>query len=248
MKALHGMLPTATRLHVTRPDLYHNDLCARCLQEPETADHLWQCQHAQMVLAKIEEEGTDRFWQLAAVEWPGLRAARSTAIFPGPNSITEVVRGIVPLEWVTLLCACGLSLVKARSVAARIGKFIVSAAHDQIWCPCCDAQVMRERSLLVTQRAKTHSREHITQHSCRAQLKSRVTHISRTLAGFCQMCQLSFVDHPLGACPSLLSQAPFLADSLLHRHHRSLCILPSILNLYVALRVLDSTGGDTMGS
>ena len=65
MKALHSMLPTATRLLVTHPDLYLDDLCPQCLQETETADHLWQCQCSQAAMAKITDEGTSLFWNLA---------------------------------------------------------------------------------------------------------------------------------------------------------------------------------------
>ena len=61
------------------------------------------------------------------------------------------------------------------------------------------------------------------------------------------MCQMSLADHPVGGCPPLLSQAPYLADSMLQMYHRSLCSLPSIVNPRVALQVLDSTGGVTMG-
>ena len=163
IKALHGMLPTATRLLVTRPDLYLDDLCPRCLQEPETADHLWQCQCSQAVLAKIKEEGTSLFWDLAVVAWSGLRLSKSSSIFPGPHSITDIVRGIVPLEWVSLLCAGGLSLVKARSVACRVGRFMVTAAYKEIWCHHCKAQVEREHSRQITQRAKVQCRQRAAQ-------------------------------------------------------------------------------------
>ena len=46
-----------------------------------------------------------------------------------------------------------------------------------------------------------------------------------------------------GVCPSLLSQVPFVADSLLHKHHRSLCSLPSVYNPCSTLQVLDSADG-----
>ena len=46
---------------------------------------------------------------------------------------------------------------------------------------------------------------------------------------------------------SLLSQAPYLADSMLQMYHRSLCLLPSIVNPRVALQVLESTVGVDMG-
>ena len=143
---------------------------------------------------------------------------------------------------------CGLGQVKARSVALKVGKYMVTTAHKEIWQPRCDAQVVRERSLLVTQKAKTSGRMRVGYPHHRARLKKRVTHIARTLAGFCQLCHLSFIDHPVGTCPPLLLQAPFLADRLLQKYHRLLCKLPSILNFRVALRALDSTGRADTGS
>ena len=137
---------------------------------------------------------------------------------------------------------CGLGQVKSRSVALKVGKYMVTTAHKEIWQPRCDAQVIHECSLLVTQKAKTSGRIHVDYpHHC-ARPKIQVTHISHTLAGFCQLCQLSFIDHSVGVCSPLLLQASFLADRLLQRYHRSLCKLPSILNSRIALQALDSTG------
>jgi len=146
------------------------------------------------------------------------------------------------------LHTCSLGQVKARSVALKVGKYMVTTAHKEIWQPRCDAQVVREHSLLVTQKAKTSGRMRVGYPHHRARLKKRVTHIARTLAGFCQLCHLSFIDHPVGTCPPLLLQAPFLADRLLQKYHRLLCKLPSILNSRVALRALDSTGRADTGS
>ncbi len=61
VKVLHGMLPTASRLLVTRPDLYQDDLCPRCLLIPETANHLWLCTHSQEVLRCVSNEGSCLF-------------------------------------------------------------------------------------------------------------------------------------------------------------------------------------------
>ena len=230
IKALHSMLPTATRLLVTCPDLYLDDLCPCCLQEPETADHLWQCQCSQAVLAKIKDEGTSLFWDLAIAAWSGLRLSRSSSIFPGPHSVAEVVRGIVPLEWVSLLCAGGLSLVKARSVACRVGRFMVTAAYKEIWCPCCEVQIEHEHSRQITQSAKVQGRGHAARQAYSAPHGSHHTHVAWVLAGFCDSCKLSLADHPVGVCPPLVAQSPFLADELLKMHHMSLCKLPSILN------------------
>ena len=142
-----------------------------------------------------------------------------------------------------ILCTAGLSLVQAKSIALKVGVYFVTAAQKDIWRPRCDAQVLREQSLLVTQKAKSHGRVRAVLPSHRVKFKSHLTHISCALAGYCHMCQLSFADHPIGACPPLLSQAPYLADSMLQMYHRSLCSLPSIVNPRVALQVLDSIGG-----
>ena len=248
VKALHGMLPTAARLLLTCPDLYHDDLCPHCLQLPETDDHLWQCAHSQVALGRIEREGTQLFWDLASEAGLGPGLSRSATIFPGPYTIVDAVRGIVPLEWVVALHTCGLGQVKARSVALKVGKYMVTAAHKEIWQPHCHAQVICEHSLLVTQKAKTSGRICVGYPHHRARLKQRVTHIACVLAGFCQLCHLSFIDHHVGVCPPLLLQAPFLAYRLLQRYHRLLCNLPSILNPRVALQALDSTGRADTGS
>ena len=65
VKVLHGMLPVATRLFVTHPDLYHDDLCPRCYQVPETVSHLWRCSHSQDAVLDIAKEGAVLFWKLA---------------------------------------------------------------------------------------------------------------------------------------------------------------------------------------
>ena len=91
MKALHGMLPTAARLLLTHPDLYHDNLCLCCLQLPETDDHLWQCAHSQVALGKIEREGTQLFWDLASEAGLGPGLSRSATIFPGPYTIVDAV-------------------------------------------------------------------------------------------------------------------------------------------------------------
>ena len=161
VKALHGMLPTATRLLLTCPDLYHDNLCPCCLYLPETAGHLWQCAHSQVALGEIEREGTQLFWDLAAEAGLGPGLSRSANIFPGPYTIVEAVQGIIPLEWVTALHTSGLAQAKARSVALKVGKYMVSTAHKEIWQPHCDAQVIHECSLLVTQKAKTSGRIHV---------------------------------------------------------------------------------------
>ena len=180
--------------------------------------------------------------------WSGFRLAKSGGIFPGPHTAVDVVRGIVPFEWVTLLCVGGLSSVKARSVASRVGRFMVTAAYKEIWCPRCDAQVEHEHSRLITRSAKVCGRGCAVQCAHCPQSRPRHTHVSRVLAGFCDSCQLSFADHLVGACPPLVAQSPFLADKLLQMHHMSFCKLPSILDPRINIQALDSTDKGTMGS
>ena len=191
----------------------------------------------------MSNEGSCLFWDLAETLCVGRKLPRTATIFPGPHSVVDVVKGIVPLEWVNTLCSVGLSLAQAKSVARKVGSRIVTAAYKDIWRPRCDAQVLRERSLLVTPKAKSRGRVRAVLPPHRTSIRSRLTHTSHALAGNCPRCQLSLADHLRGACPPLLSQAPYIADSMLQMYHRSLCSLPSIVNPRVALQVLDSIGG-----
>ena len=137
-----------------------------------------------------------------------------------------------------MLCAYGLSLAQARSVASKVGMYFVTAAQKDIWQPHCDAQIVREHGLLVTQKAKTRGKVWAILPSHRIIVSPHRTHVSRTLAGSCCVCQLSLADHSVGVCPPLLLQAPLLADSMLQVYHRSLCMLPSIVNPCVAMGML----------
>ena len=140
VKALHNMLPTATRLLVTCPDLYHDDLCPCCLQVSESNAHLWQCPSSGDSIRRMVIEGSNLFWSLASQAQGGSRLSELT-IFPGPHSVLHVVQGIVPLEWATILHSCGLSAKKVRVIARRVGKYFVGAGHDSIWRPRCEAQI-----------------------------------------------------------------------------------------------------------
>ena len=53
VKALHGMLPTAARLYITCPDLYHDDLCPHCLEAAESGEHLLQCSYTAGVIGEV---------------------------------------------------------------------------------------------------------------------------------------------------------------------------------------------------
>ena len=72
--------------------------------------------------------------------------------------------------------------------------------------------------------------------------------MTQVLAGFCDSCKLSLAGHPVGACPPLVAQSPFLADKFLRLHHMSLCKLPSIINPCINIRALDSTVRGAIGS
>ena len=141
----------------------------------------------------------------------------------------------MPGGWTLLLRSCGLSSQAAKSVVRRVGVFIVSSAYNNIWKPRCEAQVVREHDLYITQCAKTCSKVRAVRPTRSAAHQSHITHITRALAGSCTVCLLSLVDHSGGVCPPLVTQAPFLADDLLQLHHQSLCILPSIHNPHIPL-------------
>jgi ribonuclease HI len=239
IKALHGMLPTAMRQYVTRPDLYSDDLCPRCLQAAESSEHLWQCNYSAEIIKGMIDEGTALFWGQAALLQKRPRVI-GVEIFPGPHSVYDVVQGVVPLEWTTILHRCGLSVKRARAVVRKVGKFFVSAAHDRIWQPRCDVQITRERGLLITQKAKTGRKVRVGERSCRLAGGLRITHVTHVLAGLCPVCQLSYALHSGGECPSLVLQAPVIADRLLRLHHQSLYLLPYIHSSSIAVKALDS--------
>jgi hypothetical protein len=240
------MLPVAARLHVTHPDLYHDDLCPCCSQATESVSHLWRCSYSHDAVLDMTRQGTALFWELASACQRGSRLTPSP-IFPGPHSVFDVVQGIVPCEWTSLLQRCGLPSLGIKSVVRKVGKFFVSSAYEKIWKPQCEAQVVREHSFHITQKAKFHSKVRLVRPIHSIVHQPRVTHITRVVAGSCAVCLLSFVDHSGGVCPPLVNQAPFLADNLLHSHHQSLCMLSSIHNPNVPLRVLDSFGEDAQG-
>jgi len=68
----------------------------------------------------VSNEGSCLFWDLAEKLCGGQKPPRTATIFPGPHSVVDVVKGIVPLEWVNTLCGVGLSLAQAKSVPGRL--------------------------------------------------------------------------------------------------------------------------------
>ena len=142
----------------------------------------------------MAEVGVNLFWDLAVAAQAGLNPRRLT-IFPGPHSITDAIRGIVPLEWSLALRNCSLPLAKARSVASKVGAYLVTAAHAALMQPRCDAQIAHEHTLMITQQAKMLGKVCAIRIPCRALLRPCLTHVSHSLAGFCPQCKLSFVDH-----------------------------------------------------
>ena len=61
VKVLHGMLPTAVRLLVSCPDLYHDDLCPHCLQVAESFAHLWRYPYSVEAVAAMVDRGSVLF-------------------------------------------------------------------------------------------------------------------------------------------------------------------------------------------
>jgi hypothetical protein len=216
-------------------------LCPHCLQVPETTAHLWQCLCAQSAIGELAAGGYVLFWKLVATAQSSPQITQAT-IFPGPHSITDVIQGIVPLEWVSMMHRAGLTMDKAQSIASRVGAYFVTTAKAQIWNPQCDAQAAQEHSLQVTCRDKIQGRRHMSQPSPRnASSQQYITNAVCARAGWCPRCHVSIVDHHGGVCPPEILQAPFLADELLCSHYMSQCLLPSVYNPCVVLKVLDST-------
>ena len=131
VKTLHGMLPTATRLLVTHPGVYHDNLCSHCLQVAESPAHLWRCHCSSEAVNRTIADDTSLFWRLARM-YKCLLASVGSDIFPGPHTVYEAVQGVVPLEWTTILQRCRVSARGAHSVVQEVGKFFVSTVHEAI--------------------------------------------------------------------------------------------------------------------
>ena len=243
VKVLHGMLPTAVRLLVTHPDLYHDDLCPHCLQVAESFAHLWRCPHSVEAVAEMVDRGSVLFWKLArGAQYRAVFA--ETGIFPGPHSVFDVIQGVVPVEWAKILRGCGISAKGACSVAMKVGKFFVLAAHDEIWRPQCEAQVEHEQRCLITQKAKVGGQVQAVRPP-----RGLVLGLRLPISHMRMLVSVQYVSYLLlpilgGGCPPLVAQAPVLADSLLQSHYQSVCVLSSVYNPSKELKVLDSTGGD----
>jgi hypothetical protein len=244
IKILHGMLPTAARLRVTHPDVYPDDLCPRCLHVTEDSSHVWACQCSAEAVEIMVAKGTSLFWELAKrhkfSSVPG-----ETCIFPGPHTVFDVIRGVIPLEWSQILCRGRVSSRGVRLVVLEIGKYFVSTAFAKIWKPRCDAQVARERQLQITQQVKRRGMVHRERVRVRVQGKRRTTYLAHVQAGKCPVCQVTLAVHVGGDCPPLVNQAHVIADRLLQEHFQSQCVLPSVFNPLKVIKALDSLGGDT---
>ena len=104
------------------------------MQVAESFAHLWRCPHSAVAVAKMIEGGSVLFWKLARGAQHRAVFAE-TGIFPGPHSVFDVIQGVVPLEWTTILRGCGISVKGVHSVVMKVGKYFVSAAHSEIWRP-----------------------------------------------------------------------------------------------------------------
>ena len=113
------------------------------------------------------EEGTALFWREVALLRKRSRVSRAV-IFPGPHSVYDAFQGVVPMEWTSMLQSCGLSARKIQALVRKVGKFFVSAAHDRVWRPRCEAQILHEQKLMITQRAKIGRQLRVEEVSCRA--------------------------------------------------------------------------------
>ena len=244
VKALHGMLPTATRLLAIYPQVYPDDLCPCCLQVAEISAHLWRCPCSSEAVSSMVTGGTLLFWKLARAYKCQLAYVGSD-IFPGPHKVFEAIQGIVPLEWTTILQRCGVSARGTHSIVLEVGRFFVSTAYRVIWKVRCEAQVAREHQYMITQQDKMRQREGRLRMQRRKQGRAKATYLVYARAGTCPNCQLSLATHNEGVCPPLVVQAPKIADSLLHSHYKSICILPSVYNPRKMLKILDSTGVGT---
>ena len=118
-----------------------------------------------------------------------------TGIFPGPHSVFDVIQGVVPMEWATILRGCGISAKGVHSVAMKVGKYFVSAAHSDVWRPCCDAQVECEQRCLITWKDKVSGQMQVDRLPCRVCLRPWVIYITHAQASFCPLCQLSLATH-----------------------------------------------------
>jgi len=226
------------------PHVYPDDLCPRCLQVAELPAHLWRCPCSSEAVSNMVADGTSLFWRLARA-YKCQPASVGSDIFPGLHTVFEAVQGVVPLEWTTILQRCGVSARGTCSIVLEVGRFFVSRAYKGIWKPQCDAQVARECQYMITQKVKMRQQEGGLRMQNRKQGRAKATYLVHARAGVCPNCQLSLATHNGGGCPPLVAQASKIADSLLHLHCKSLCILPSVYNPRKKLKVLDSTGIDT---
>ena len=64
------------------------------------------------------EEGTALFWGQVILLWKRSRLSE-VVIFPGPHSVYDIVQGVVPLEWASILHGCNLSAKQAWAVVRK---------------------------------------------------------------------------------------------------------------------------------
>jgi hypothetical protein len=197
VKALHGMLPTATRLFTIYPHVYPDDLCPRCLQVAELPTHLWKCPCSSEAVSNMVADGTSLFWKLARL-YRCQPASVGSDIFPGLHTVFEAVQGVVPLEWTTVLWRSGVSARGACSIVLEVGRFFVSTAYKVIWKPQCDAQVAHEHEYMITQQVKMRQQESRVRMQYRKQGRAKATYLVHARAGTCPNCQLSLATHSGG--------------------------------------------------
>ena len=50
------LLPTVRVLNMQKPNTYRDNICKRCLKEPESNEHIIYCEKAQEAIAEISTE------------------------------------------------------------------------------------------------------------------------------------------------------------------------------------------------
>jgi hypothetical protein len=94
-------------------------------------------------VTKVAIGGAEFFWRLVkTAQHRGI--STESGIFSGPHSVFDIMQGVVPLEWTTILRRYGISAKGVQSIVVKVGKYFVSATHSEIWRPQCDAQVEQE--------------------------------------------------------------------------------------------------------
>ena len=147
-----GLLPTAQRFALWRPDVYQSDLCPRCHRAPETSDHLFTCP----VNALTADAFAARFREELASALPvaHVHAAPLIAnVLLSSGLSLAGFRGVLPQSCLALLAETPIPLPTSISGLAVLRALFQVAYHD-VWKPRCEATIALERLRGVTTRQK----------------------------------------------------------------------------------------------